>query len=187
MVWQVWVEAAPRCDCLLDQCDLGIDKIPKHKGERNHQQFDAACSKRALIVEKHMPEVRCVFRSELKSSRAGIKMLQPLAKTRPDCIKRCLADEVPGSPLLSFPLGIRVVAQRRVDFVNHRLHYMLAEEPDGGLMHETPVDRAIQLKALVENAQLHNHIRAIRVKTEQAKQVQRTERNSHQTSCSSTA
>jgi hypothetical protein len=29
-------------------------------------------------------------------------------------------------------------------------------------MHEAPIDRAIQLKTLIENAQLHNHIVAMR-------------------------
>ena len=34
----------------------------------------------------------------------------------------------------------------------------MAEEPDGGLVHETPVDPAVQLKALVEHVKLNNHI-----------------------------
>ena len=84
-------------------------------------------------------------------------MCQPPAQARPDAINRRHADEVLGLPFSGFPFDVWVVAQRSFDFVNHRLHHV-AKEPDGGLVHETPVDLAIQLKALTEDAQLQNHI-----------------------------
>ena len=84
-------------------------------------------------------------------------MCQPPAQAPPDAIKPGHADEVHGLPVRIFPFDVQFVAQCSFDFVNHRLHHM-AKEPDGGLVHEAPVDRAIQLKALVEDAQLQNHI-----------------------------
>ena len=67
-------------------------------------------------------------------------MRQPLQHTRPDGINLRLADEVLGSPVPSYPVGVRVLAQRRFNFVNYRLDYMLASQADGGLMQETRVD-----------------------------------------------
>ena len=104
-----------------------------------------------------MPDVRCIFRRKLQSTDIGTNMCQPPAQARPDAIKRRHADEELGVAFSCFPLDIRVVTQRNFDFVNHCIHLM-AEEPDGGLVHETPVDPAVQLKALVEHVKLHNHI-----------------------------
>ena len=56
----------------------------------------------------------------------------------------------------------------------------MAEEPDGGLVHETPVDPAVQLKALVEHvkaAQSHHAGRSEsrrRVETQEVKQRRET-------------
>ena len=144
-------------DRLLDQPQLGIDEIPQHKAECHKEQFEPACSERALAFKKHVLDVRTIFSSELESTDVGTEIRQPLQHTGPDPFHGSLADDVLGSPLPGFPVGVCVVAQRRINFVNERLNDMLATQPDGGLMHETRVDRHIQLKGLVDNVQLHNH------------------------------
>jgi len=67
-------------------------------------------------------------------------MRQPLQHTVPDSFHGSPADDVLGSPVPGIPVGVRVVAQRRINFVNECLNDMLATQPDGGLMHETRVD-----------------------------------------------
>ena len=128
--------------------------------------------------------LRCIFRCELISTDVGTSMCQPPAQAPPDAIKPGHADDVHGLPVCSFPSDVQFVAQRSFDFVNHRLHHM-AKEPDGGLVHETPIDLAIQLKALIEYAQLQNHMQQGGQSRDRGSET--VARNLHQTSCSSTA
>ena len=127
-------------DRILDHSQLGIDKIPQHKAERHKEHFEPAGGERALAFNIHVLDVRSIFSCELESTDVGTEMRQPLQHAGPDCFHGSPADDVLGSPVPGIPVGVRVVAQRRINFVNECLNDMLATQPDGGRMHETRVD-----------------------------------------------